>query len=50
MERYSNIVDALYDAMKSEILMKAVVKYRDGRTGTVSTILKTKDVVTELVR
>ena len=46
-ERYSDIVNALYAEATHEVLMKAAVLSRDGRTGIVNTILKVKEVPTE---
>lgn len=42
-ERYKELLDAMYGD-KKEIAVEAQVKYRDGRTGTISTTLKIRSV------
>ena len=42
-ELYKELVEAIYQD-KDEIWVEAVVKYRDGRTGTISTPLKIRTV------
>lgn len=42
-ERYHDLIDAIYSD-KKEFAVEAVVKYRDGRTGTVDTSLKIRSV------
>ena len=39
-EKYAVLVDALYDARKSEQFIETQVKFEDGRTGAVSATLK----------
>jgi long-chain acyl-CoA synthetase len=42
-ERYRELIDAIYSD-KTEVPIEARVKYRDGRIGTVKTILSIKSV------
>lgn len=42
-ERYKELLDAMYSD-KEEVMVQAQVKYRDGRTGTISTTLKIRSV------
>jgi len=42
-ERYHEIIDGIYQD-KEEVPVEASVKYRDGRTGTISTTLKIRAV------
>jgi long-chain acyl-CoA synthetase len=42
-ERYQELINAIY-ADKEKVEVKAAVKYRDGRTGTISTALRIRSV------
>jgi long-chain acyl-CoA synthetase len=42
-ERYKELLDAMYSD-KKEVAVEAQVKYRDGRTGTISTTLKIRSI------
>ena len=42
-DRYKELIDAIYDG-KTEMAVVADVKYRDGRTGQVSTTIKIRTV------
>ena len=44
--RYASFVDALYGDIP-EIMLEAEVKYRDGRTGKITTIIKVNTVIDE---
>jgi long-chain acyl-CoA synthetase len=42
-ERYRELVDAIYDD-KTEVPIQAQVRYRDGRMGTIETMLNIKSI------
>ena len=42
-QKYDDIVNATYDD-KPEVPIEAQVKYRDGRTATIRTVLKVREV------
>ncbi len=43
-DRYRDIIDALYDAARRDVTVRATVTYEDGRTSEVSRVVRLEDV------